>query len=164
MIFQGNYGEFVTNAVSNGSFISYFSPIFIHSSWNFHSSRYHPLLFHPYHAHEVVPRAHEHALDPNPRNGGNEDMTAMEYCLNDGIWSFTPRSFSRYPHVSADAFHRQPMSLQGSIHGCLSLSFNAKIPLVLVVYDARYGKIFLRIINGCSCYGIIDNDIMIRGL
>ena len=28
----------------------------IHASWNFHSSRCHPLLFHPYHAHEVVPR------------------------------------------------------------------------------------------------------------
>jgi hypothetical protein len=70
----------MTNAVRNSSLFSLF---FINSSWNFHSSRYHPFLFHPDHVHEMVPHANEHVLDPHPWDSGNEYMTAVEYGLYD---------------------------------------------------------------------------------
>ena len=80
----------MANATKNSSFIPYFLLFFIHSSWNFHSSRYHSLLFHPYHAHEIVSQTREHVLDPYPWDSGNEDMSTVEYCLDDGIGPFTP--------------------------------------------------------------------------
>jgi len=80
----------MVNAVFNGSFISYFPIFFIYYSWNFHDLRYHTFLFHPYHAHEVIAKAHEHALHPYPWNGRDKHMTAVEYCLDDRIRPFTP--------------------------------------------------------------------------
>ena len=116
--------------------LSLIFPFFIHSSWNFHSSHYHPLLFHPYHAHEVVLKTHEHAFYPNPRNGDNEGMTTMEYCLS-------PLDLFLVIRPAADPFHRQHIPLQESIHGCIyPPSFYTEIYLVVVIYDAWYGKIY----------------------
>ena len=52
-------------------------------------------------------RTREHVPDPYPWNSGNEDMTAVEYCLDNGIRSFASGMFSRYSHITADAFHGQ---------------------------------------------------------
>jgi hypothetical protein len=47
-------------------------------------------FFHPYHAHEVVPKTHEHAFHPYPWDSGNEDMTTMEYCLDETEYGLSP--------------------------------------------------------------------------
>ena len=151
--------------VGNYPFISYFLLFLIHASWNFHSSRCHPLLFHPYHAHELVPIPHEHAFHPYSWDSGNENKTSMEYCIDDGIRSFTPGSFPCFSDTLVDAFNSQLISIQRFIHSCVYPStFNTKISHVLVIYDAGYRKIYLRIMNGCCYHGIIVSHVILHAL
>ena len=59
-----------------------FSTLLTLSSWSFHISRCHPLLFYPYHAHEITSKTQKYGLDPHPCVSSSEGMTTMVYCID----------------------------------------------------------------------------------